>query len=292
VPANDISLQIQKIAAFIGLSDTSLHEGYIVPVGNEADILRIPLFRIDQTPLRRNGPGLLLAQFSQRETNMGQLLLGQAVENIALIFGSIRGLAQQIPAGFLILPDPGIVTGDDFTAAQLPGFPEEQVEFQVPVAPDAGIGGQTRFVAADEGFHHMFGEIAPGINYLEGHAQLGGYGTGILRILPEPAAAAGNGKGFFVEHLHDGTHAAVAFLLGQTGGNGAVNSATHCNQGFFLLHIASLSCVFSVGSIAKENGICQCCRKGCVLEKSAVFPKSGKKVTRSGGSMLCLFIDK
>ena len=35
-------------------------------------------------------PHFLLGQFSQRKLYMGQLILGQGIQDIALVFGSVR----------------------------------------------------------------------------------------------------------------------------------------------------------------------------------------------------------
>ena len=247
VRAYHLAAFIQKIAGLIALSRVMLHKGHVISVGHKTDVLGVLLPGIDEALLPGNGPGLLLGEIAKGKQCPGQLLLGQAVEHIALVLGRIRCLAQKPAAPIFVIADPGIVAGDDLITAQNLCLPEKIVKFQVAVAVDAGVGCQSGLVAADEITDYMLCKGTLGIEYIEGHAHFSGYGTGILRIVERAAAAVAAGKNIAVKHTHHGAGAVIACLTGQPGGCGAVHTAGHGNQSFHCV-IASF-----FGSIAVKN---------------------------------------
>ncbi len=114
---------------------------------------------------------------------MGKLLLAETVEDIALILGLVQRLIQQIPAAFRIPANPGIMAGGDAVAAQDFRPAEKEVEFQMPVAFDAGVGGQPLRLAADNLGDDLLFKSVLGVHDVEGHPQPSGHAPGILRIL-------------------------------------------------------------------------------------------------------------
>lgn len=88
VVADDLAACIDEFALGVGLAGVLLQKAHIIPVRDEADILGILLFGGNEAIFRRNGADLVLAfKFAQGEAGVGKLLLGQEVEDIALILG-------------------------------------------------------------------------------------------------------------------------------------------------------------------------------------------------------------
>ena len=69
---------------------------------------------------------------------MGELLLRQPIQHIALILG---GLVRQklIAAGYGILPHGGVVTGGKAVGAECPGIVPQHPEFDGAVAQHTGV---------------------------------------------------------------------------------------------------------------------------------------------------------
>ena len=105
------------------------------------------------------------------------------------------------------------------------------MEFQIAVAVDAGIGGLTGFVAAHKAPDDLIFKILLEIEYIVGHPQPLGHAPGILHIIQ---GAAGGflplSQNRIVKQPHGGADAAIAFLLHQIGGNGAVHAAAHADE--------------------------------------------------------------
>ena len=98
---------IHKVAGDVLLPRVPPDEGRIVPVGDEADVLTVRLPGVEKALPVCQRPHFRLMQNAQRELGVGQLLLGQHIEDIALILAEIHRFFQEIPA---VLPlDPGIV---------------------------------------------------------------------------------------------------------------------------------------------------------------------------------------
>ena len=182
---------------------------------------------------------------------MGQLFLGQAIQHIALIFGTVRCFVQQVPSGGRILPDLGVMSGDYIIAAQNLGPAEKMVKFQIPIAVDAGIGSNAAFVAADKFRNDLFMEFCFCVENMKGHPQLPGDAPGIFHIVQRAAGACffrvGN---FIVVQPHGGSHAVISCFQHQIGGNRAVHAAAHGYQSLLFCHCCSSCIVILVWSIA------------------------------------------
>ena len=85
------------------LSREVLHELGVIPVGHKADVLAVVLAGVDEVPLLRNLPHLGLVQAAQRQAYPGQLLLGEVVQHIALVFALVQSLFQEPAARGLVL---------------------------------------------------------------------------------------------------------------------------------------------------------------------------------------------
>src|SRR6266581_725067 len=96
------------------------------PLADKADSGRAALGEIVQPRLLRDCAHLGLLQFPERENHARKLLLVQAVQEIALVFGKIDGL-EQLETTFR-LAYPGVVPGGDALRAQRDGVIEEGPE--------------------------------------------------------------------------------------------------------------------------------------------------------------------
>ncbi len=80
---------------FALLGEVGVDEALVVAAGNEANLLRVGLFRQRQALLARQFANLGLLHFAQREESAAQLLLGQAEKKIRLILAVIGGTLEQ-----------------------------------------------------------------------------------------------------------------------------------------------------------------------------------------------------
>ena len=117
-------------------------ESGIIPVWDEADILALLLLRVAEALPCGNGPDLLLGQPPQGESAAGQLLLGQAVQHVALVLLRVEGLFQQTAASGAVPLHAHIVAGGHRLRPQLQGPAEQLPELDPPVAVHAGVGVQ------------------------------------------------------------------------------------------------------------------------------------------------------
>ncbi len=218
-----------------------LDEVTVVTIHHEADVLGIVLPGIEKTILLGQRPYLVLAfVFAQRKGGMGQLLLTQEIEHIALVLLQIPGLLQKPASIFRVLLNPGVVTGDDEIAVQRLGPVIELFVLHVAVAVDAGIGCAAGLVGLHKAPDHLLLEVIGKVEDVIRHVQ------GIChlpRILGICQGAAGIGPAdadiFIVIQLHGDADAVVAGLLHQSGCHRAVHAAAHCDQSFFLHASAS-----------------------------------------------------
>ena len=114
---------------------------------------------------------------------MGQLLLGQVIEHIALILALVQPLFQQPAAGGLVLLHPGVMARDHILHAMALSPAEQVVELHIPVAVDAGVGRAAHLVYPDEFFDDLLPEVGGEIQHLIGDIHRKGHLGGILDIL-------------------------------------------------------------------------------------------------------------
>src|SRR5207245_10638495 len=120
--------------------------------GDEADFHALRLVGIGKPALPRQGAHLRLGERTERKTDQRQLLLREAMQEVALILGGVRRAEQTVPAALALYP--GVVSGHQLAGAELAGPVEEPVEFHVIVAAHARIGGLPARVRRDEGLAH------------------------------------------------------------------------------------------------------------------------------------------
>ena len=233
VLADNIAFKVQERARLGPVIQDPLDGIGVLPVGHEADILAVGFVGVDESVLLGDLPGMGLVVSAQGETGMGQLLLGQVVQYIALVLFRVQGFQQFVFAGRFIFPDAGVVAGDHAVAAQLPGPLVQSSEFQELVAVDTRIGRMAQGVAAGKFFHDIVFEFLGVVEYVKGHAQPGTDAAGVFHIAE---AAAGFGAAVpcirVVVQFHVAADAVVPCILHQFGGYGAVHPAAHGNESF------------------------------------------------------------
>ena len=228
VGAHSVSGQVQITARGIVLPGVALQEGGVISVGDEADVLTVPLPGVAETHFLGDGPDLLLGQFPQGKADVGELMLAEAGEEIALVLGAVHSLAKKIVAGIRVPADPGVMSCNHPVEAQVQGLFQQSAEFQLPVADDAGIGGGAGFVAADKVLQNPVPELGLKIKYFKGHIQALRNTAGVFRIVMVAFSLC------VKAHGNACTGDSGAFC--QIGGDRTVHTAAHADQGFSCFH--------------------------------------------------------
>ena len=144
VAAQNMAFRIHKIALRGFFSRIALQKTGVVVVLNKADFLAVRLVRHAEPGFLRHAAGLRFGVCAQGHQRMRELVLCQGIEHIALVLAG-RGLFQQ-PAPGAVLLDHRVVPGGDVIIPQQPRLLQHRVEFQVPVACNAGIRRAARRV--------------------------------------------------------------------------------------------------------------------------------------------------
>ena len=118
--------------------------------------------------------------------------------------------------------------GGNVGAAQLQRLVQHDTEFQMPVALNAGIGGDTAFVAADKVTDDPAVELLLKIQQVEGDVHFPGHG---LRIPAVVIAAAG-----CTVKTHGAADTAVALLSQQKRSHTAVHAAAQSDEYIAVIH--------------------------------------------------------
>ena len=176
LPQN-MALDVLKIT---GLRDCAPggQDSAIVAVGNKADILTIPLSCVDQASLLRQLADLGLGESPYRQQQPPQDLLGEGIEEIALVLLPVS-TPQKCRPSAAAGSRQGVMAGGDIAGANGIRLPAEGDKFDVPVALYAGVRGKARLIGAGEIIHDLLVEQRAVIRLEEGDTQLVGYGLGV-----------------------------------------------------------------------------------------------------------------
>ncbi len=121
------------------LLDPRRHEGSVVTVWNETDVLAIRLVCHREIVVPCDLPNLVLRVAADREKEPLHLLLRKRVQHVALVLDRVDGLSQACPSAGLL--QPGIVPGGNVVSLQEGRAPHQEIELQAVVAGEAWIGG-------------------------------------------------------------------------------------------------------------------------------------------------------
>src|SRR2546429_1019482 len=96
----------------------TIDEARVVTVRNEADLLRLFLFRHRQLIIARRLTRIVLRQFSQRKQRARKLILSQLPKKVRLILLRIAAAQQATTIARFVELNARVVTGGNFLAAK------------------------------------------------------------------------------------------------------------------------------------------------------------------------------
>ena len=244
MPAQYAALLIHKVARLQRHLAVLTQKAHIIPVRHEANILTVRLVRVAQSrPAGAVTDGRLVI-FAHRQQQVGQLVLRQLIQHIALILAAVAAPQQQIALRCLVKSHTGIVPCGKIVIAQRQGPVQQCAELQAAVAVDARIGRASGAVFRYKAVHHLTLKSLRFIKHIELHAQAIRHTACILCIV---CAAAASLRLAPVQPQH-GAVTLIAFLLQQQRRRAAVHTAGHGDQYFFLFHDKPLHNIGKVGS--------------------------------------------
>ena len=231
VAAHNVAVHVQKVAVRVIFACVALHKADVVAVGHKADVLAVVLARVAEALLLGDLADGRFVHAAQRELRVRQLVLGQNVEHIALVFIGVQCFFQQPAARGGVLLDAGVVACDHIVQTVLPGKVQHFVKFHRAVAVDTGVRRAARLVGLDELGNDLFTEFLGVVHDLKRDVELERDLGGVFDVLRraagvEPALA----QILILVQAHGRAHAAAARLLHQVGGDGAVHAAAHGDQ--------------------------------------------------------------
>lgn len=141
--SQEIPINMENVSRFFweAFLEKPLHADF----PNETQPLTILSLRVWKSGIPGEFPYFCLFQSSYRKKRVGQLILGKAGKEIALVLFRIEPFEQM--KTLAILPDAGIVAHGDFVVSELPCLLGKKVEFDEIVAEHVGIRGNTPFVS-------------------------------------------------------------------------------------------------------------------------------------------------
>ena len=178
--------------------------------------------------LLRQRAHLRLRQMRQRKQGRGELRLGEAVEEIALVLVGVRRAQQRGAAtGVRALAD--VMPGGDVFRAARDGVVEEGLELDLGVAQHVGVGGAAGLVFGEEVAEHAFLVFGGEVDRLDLDAEHVGHRQHVEKVLARSALL---GIVVVVPVLHEDAEHVVALLFQQIGGDGGIDPARHADDNF------------------------------------------------------------
>ncbi len=219
---------------FALLVEVGAEEGVVVAAGDEADLLRVGLGGHVEAGFGGHDADGGLLHLAEREEGAGELVLGQAEEEVGLVLGLVGGAGEDPAAAGFVVVVAGVVAGGDAVGADLAGGDEELVELEVVVAEGAGDGGAAGEVLVDEGRDDLGLEAVLLVDEVVGDAELLGYAAGVVDVVDGAAAALDgfghalvSGEAALVPELEGEADEGVALGAQQRGDGGGVDSSGH-----------------------------------------------------------------
>ena len=163
---------VNKITGSVFFARVALHEFHIIAIRHKAYVLAVMLSRITEALLLRDFSCLRFCEAPKRKHYSCKLLLREHIQHIALIFGWIRRLTQQISSLCLIIHHFYIVTRDDVIGAYLVRIIEQLIKLHISVAVYTGVWRAARLVCSDEFLDNLRFEIHCKIEHIIWNIQL------------------------------------------------------------------------------------------------------------------------
>ena len=197
----------------------------VVPIGHEADVLRIRLGRVAQARRLGEGTHLRLGHPAQREAQVIELRLGRAIKEIRLVARRIVGAVQFDTVRARHAAD--IVSGRKAIRTQLARHAEQVGELGPHVAADAGHRGAPRKIFVGELFDHFLAKGAFVVEDIVRDPQPVGHGARVTNVVAGAACAlAPRRRAVIIELERDPDHLRAAGM-GEGGDHRAVDPAAH-----------------------------------------------------------------
>ncbi len=198
-----------------------------VAVADEADVVAVRLGSHREPTALGLAPDLGLGGVTQRKHRVGQLLLGEHAEHVALVLAHVLGavhLDQPVGVGAQL----GVVAGHHRVEAQRDGPVEHGSELDLLVAAQAGVGRASLGVLAEEVLDDVLVEALAQVPDVERDADHVGGPAGVVGVLDRAASARAGPVGLRVARERQVDAGDVVALLRRArGGDGRVHAARH-----------------------------------------------------------------
>ena len=187
MPAQHMTRSVHKITGDHLYAAVLLQKPRVVPVRHEADVLAVGLVSVDEPRLAGALTDGGLVVFSHRQQQVGQLVLTQLVEDVALILAPVPAPEEMVFAGGFVKLHPGVVPGGQVIIPQQQGSLQQGAEFQAAVAINTGVGGAPGTVFGHKAVHYIPSKPLCLIENIEFHAQAVGHAPGVGGIVGRAA---------------------------------------------------------------------------------------------------------
>ena len=200
--------------------------------GEEADILGLRLIIGRKSLFFGNPAGIFLICTAQRENDMSQLILGEMVHHVRLVFPQVDALVHFILLPLRIVKNAGIMAGSKIRRIKGPAhFVIKKAKLHLEIAHHAWVRCHAPGIGINEiGKHELLIRL-PHIHHLERDADELSHAAGSFDFLILP-----------VKLVHGGAIHIIALVQKEPGRQGAVHAAGHGHHDFFLFcHFEILS---------------------------------------------------
>lgn len=198
-----------------------VQEGSKGPLSDKANAGGIFLFGIGQANVRGDVANLGLAQVPNGEDDPLKLVLGEAVQEVALVFGRVEP-PQELHLTGLKTPHAGVMTCGDGIGPLGHGVVQKRLELDFGIAQNIWVGGAAGRVLLQELGKDAVFVLGGKVHGLQLNAKGVGHGGSIEKVLPGRAVLA---LVVVFPVLHENADHPVAPLFEQPGAHRRVNPA-------------------------------------------------------------------
>ncbi len=186
VLAHDLSAGHDDLSGFEDLGCMVLQKCAVVVVRDEADLLALGPLRS-----REVERPCLFAHFcffhpAQWKEHVRELVLGQAVQEVALVFAGVGAFLQEKTVCCRIVFDTGIVAGGEKVETIFAGEGQKQMKLDEVVALDAGVRRAAVTVFGDEVFDNIPGKGLLYVDHAMGNVEVAADGLGRGNVAAKP----------------------------------------------------------------------------------------------------------
>ena len=220
----------------------ALEETGVGVVGDEADVLALPLLVHRQPRAEGDLPHLLLHHLPHGEPDPPQPVGVERIEEVRLVLPGVRrGEEAATPVG-LRADDRVMPRGDPFRP-QLVGLAQQRAEFHMLVAQDARVRRAARLVLPDERVDHLPAEFVPQVEDVVRDPQGVAHAPGVVQVVQRaarPLAIPRHGR--IVVEVHRDADDLPPVPLQEQRRHGGVDPPAHRRQNPSLRHCAFAFC--------------------------------------------------